>query len=140
MAEKNTAVFGIYRDRQHVETGVDQLFEAGFRGEDIVVLLPDNPGTKNFAHEKHTRAPESGATGTTTSGVMGALAGLDIPEQEIQRYEGVIKGGRVLLSVQCGGPDWMTRAKEILQRTGAENIASKSDKARTKTGSGGAGF
>src|ERR1035438_4019792 len=76
MAGKNTAVFGIYRDRQHVETGVDQLFDAGFRGEDISVLLPDNFGTKDFAHEKHTKAPEGAAAGATTGGVLGGTLGL----------------------------------------------------------------
>src|SRR5205814_753966 len=54
----NTAVFGIYRDRAHVETGVDTLVNAGFRSTDISVLLPENVGTKDFAHEKNTKAPE----------------------------------------------------------------------------------
>src|SRR5829696_3995313 len=58
MAGKNTAVFGIYRDRQHVEAAVDALLDNGFRSEDISVLLPDNVGTKDFAHEKNTKAPE----------------------------------------------------------------------------------
>ena len=76
MAGKNTAVFGIFRDRGHVEAGVDELFHAGFRGEDISVLLPDNTGTKDFAHEKHTKAPEGAATGATTGGVIGGTLGV----------------------------------------------------------------
>ena len=60
---KNTAVFGIYRDRTHVEQGVDALVNSGFRAEDVSVLLPSNVGTKDFAHEKHTKAPEGAATG-----------------------------------------------------------------------------
>jgi hypothetical protein len=76
MAGKNTAVFGIYRDRQHVEAAVDRLIDAGFRSEDISVLLPDNVGTKDFAHEKNTKAPEGVTTGATTGAVVGGTLGL----------------------------------------------------------------
>ena len=65
MAGKNTAVFGIYRDRAHVEAAVDTLLDSGFRSEDISVLMPDNVGTKDFAHEKNTKAPEGATTGAT---------------------------------------------------------------------------
>src|SRR3954462_9639318 len=75
MAGKNTAVFGIYRDRQHVEEAVDTLLDNGFRSEDISVLLPDNVGTKDFAHEKNTKAPEGTATGATSGAVVGGALG-----------------------------------------------------------------
>jgi hypothetical protein len=58
MAGKNTAVFGIYRTREDVEVAVDELRDSGFRSTDISVLFPENVGTKDFAHEKHTKAPE----------------------------------------------------------------------------------
>jgi len=76
MAGKNTAVFGIYRDRLHVEQGVDALLDEGFRTEDVSVLLPDNVGTKDFAHEKHTKAPEGAATGAGAGAVVGGTLGL----------------------------------------------------------------
>src|ERR1700694_4793078 len=76
MAGKNTAVFGIYRNRSHAEQGVDALLDAGFRSEDISVLLPENVGTKDFAHEKHTKAPEGMATGAGTGAVIGGTLGL----------------------------------------------------------------
>ena len=63
MSGKNTAVFGIYPDRASVENAVDTLASAGFRTEDISVLLPENVGTKDFAHEKHTKAPEGAVAG-----------------------------------------------------------------------------
>ena len=63
MAGKNTAVFGIYSDYAAVENGVDSLKAAGFRNTDISVLFPENAGTKDFAHEKSTKAPEGAATG-----------------------------------------------------------------------------
>jgi len=73
---KNTAVFGIYRDRVEVERAVDSLIAAGFRAEDISVLLPSNVGTKDFAHEKHTKAPEGATTGAGTGAVVGGTLGV----------------------------------------------------------------
>ena len=64
MAGKNTAAFGIYRTREGAERGVDELLANGFRNEDISVLLPENRGTKDFAHEKQTKAPEGATAGT----------------------------------------------------------------------------
>lgn len=75
MAGKNTAVFGIYRDRRHAEEAVDALRAAGFRNSDVSVLLPDNVGTKDFAHEKGTKAPEGTATGAASGGVLGGALG-----------------------------------------------------------------
>jgi hypothetical protein len=76
MAGKNTAVYGIYRTREQAEAAVDQLIAAEFRNEDISVLLQDNVGTKDFAHEKHTKAPEGTTTGAVTGGVVGGTLGL----------------------------------------------------------------
>jgi hypothetical protein len=76
MAGKNTAVFGLYRDRRRAESAVDTLLDNGFRAEDISVLLPDNEGTKDFAHEKHTKAPEGATTGATAGAVIGGTLGL----------------------------------------------------------------
>src|SRR5579872_378462 len=76
MAGKNTAVYGIYRDEEQVTVAIDKMLETGFRNEDISVLLPDNVGTKDFAHEKHTKAPEGTATGVTAGGAIGGTIGL----------------------------------------------------------------
>jgi len=70
----NTAVFGIYPDYSRVEGAVEALQMAGFRNTDISVLFPDKAGTKDFAHEQHTKAPEGAATGATIGGVIGAVA------------------------------------------------------------------
>ncbi len=75
MAGKNTAVFGIYRTYAGVEQGVDALKVAGFRNIDISVLFPENVGTKDFAHEKHTKTPEGTATGAGTGAVIGGGLG-----------------------------------------------------------------
>jgi Heat induced stress protein YflT len=76
MAGKNTAVYGIYRDRAEAEAAVDRFLANGFRNEDISVLMQDNVGTKDFAHEKETKAPEGTTTGAVTGGVVGGTLGL----------------------------------------------------------------
>ena len=75
MAGKNTAVFGIYPTRNTVETAVDSLKAAGFRNTDISVLFPENVGTKDFAAEKNTKAPEGATTGAGTGVVLGGTLG-----------------------------------------------------------------
>ena len=75
MAGKNTAVFGIYPTRVSVEGAVDALKAAGFRSSDISVLFPENTGTKDFAHEKNTKAPEGAATGAGTGALLGGGLG-----------------------------------------------------------------
>src|SRR5205823_8659000 len=72
---KNTAVFGIYRDQMSVETAVDALRQQGFRNTDISVLFPENEGSKDFAHEKHTKAPEGGMVGGGSGAVLGGTLG-----------------------------------------------------------------
>jgi len=77
---KNTAVFGIYQTRAQAEDAVNTFVQNRFRPEDISVLMADNVGTKDFAHEKHTKAPEAAATGAVVGGLavgtLGLLAGL----------------------------------------------------------------
>src|SRR5437660_12036898 len=75
MAGKNTAVFGIYPTYEAVEHAVDALRDAGFRSTDISVLFPENVGTKDFAHEKGTKAPEGAATGAGAGAVIGGALG-----------------------------------------------------------------
>jgi hypothetical protein len=164
----NTSVFGIFRTRADVSNAVDTLRNAGYRNTDISALFPENVGTKDFAHEKNTKAPEGAATGAAsgavlggalgwlvgigalaipgvgpliaagpimaslagvgagavTGGLVGALAGLGMPEYEAKRYEGRIKEGGILLSVHCDSSDWVKRAKEIMERTGATDVSS----------------
>jgi len=168
MSGKNTAVFGIYPTYGTVESAVDELRGGGFRNTDISVLFPENVGTKDFAHEKGTKAPEGATAGAGTGaviggslgwlagigalaipglgpfiaagplmaalagvgvggavgGVTGALIGMGIPEYEAKRYEGRVKRGGILLSVHSDDSNWTKRAKNILERTGAEDIAS----------------
>lgn len=62
--------------------------------------------------------------GGAVGGLIGALVGMGIPEYEAKRYEGRLKSGGVLLSVHCNTSEEITRAKELLKTTGAEDISS----------------
>jgi hypothetical protein len=62
--------------------------------------------------------------GGAVGGLIGALVGMGIPEYEAKRYEGRIKQGGVLLSVHCDTSDQITRAKDLLKHTGAQDISS----------------
>jgi hypothetical protein len=75
MAGKNTAVFGIYPSYTTVEMGVDGLKAAGFSNRDISALLPQSAGTRDFAHEKGTKAPEGATAGAGTGVVLGGAMG-----------------------------------------------------------------
>ncbi len=68
---KNISVYGIYPNRAAVET----LKARGFRNTDVSVLFADNRGTKDFAVEKHTKAPEGTATGAVSGVVIGGTLG-----------------------------------------------------------------
>jgi hypothetical protein len=80
MSGKNTAVFGIYPSYANVESGVDGLKAAGISNRDISVLFPGGDGSRDFAHEKGTKAPEGASAGASTGvvldGVMGWLLGV----------------------------------------------------------------
>jgi hypothetical protein len=58
---------------------------------------------------------------------VGALIGMGIPEYEAKRYEGRVKDGGVLLSVHCDSSEEVSRAKKLLEATGAEDVASSGE-------------
>jgi len=76
MENKKTAVFGIYTTTNQAEAAVNQLMSQGFSGDDISVLMEDSNSSRQFAHEKTTKAPEGTTTGATAGGVIGGTLGL----------------------------------------------------------------
>jgi hypothetical protein len=54
---------------------VDGLKAAAFSNSDISVLMPDRSGTKDFAVDNSTKAPEGAATGAGTGAVLGGGLG-----------------------------------------------------------------
>jgi len=169
MAKKS--VIGIARDEAQACNIVENLKSGGFSNNDISAMLPDKASTREFAHEKGTKAPEGTTTGVVTGGVLGgvlgwlvgigalaipglgpfvaagpimaalsgvgvggtaggiigALIGMGIPEYEAKRYQARLKEGRILIAVHSENSDQTTRANEIFEKAGAEDISTASE-------------
>jgi len=65
--------------------------------------------------------------GGAVGGLSGALIGLGLPEYEAKRYEGIVQSGGILVSVHCDDTHWGEKAKDILERQGARDIAASTD-------------
>jgi hypothetical protein len=73
MAKKS--LFCIVDSEERAANIVTQLKEVGFSSNDISALLPDKTGTKDFAHEQHTKAPEGATAGAGLGGFVGGALG-----------------------------------------------------------------
>lgn len=71
----NTVVYGLFETRAALEAAVNQFKAEGFLNSDISALLPSAGDTKEFAHQKETKAPEGATTGATTGAVLGGTLG-----------------------------------------------------------------
>src|SRR6266404_4650432 len=69
------AVFGIAKTEDQAIRIINRLKEAGFSNNDVSVLLPDRAGTRDFAHEQHTKAPEGAAAGAVAGGLAAGALG-----------------------------------------------------------------
>ena len=170
--EQYRSVFGIYLSRDAAQGAVRALRDAGFSGDDISVLLPEDLDDKDLVTDQNTKASEgavvgvgSGAAlggalgwmvgigalaipgigpviaagpiaavlagigvGGAVGGFTGALIGVGIPEQEAAKYEGKILEGGILVAVRC---DSVEAAKNVLEKTGAEDVACSGSLAAT---------
>jgi hypothetical protein len=70
-----TSVFCITNSRIQAEQIVNGLRSEGFSNNDISALFPDKATSMDFAHEKHTKAPEGVATGAGSGGLLGGALG-----------------------------------------------------------------
>jgi hypothetical protein len=70
--------------------------------------------------------------GGAVGGLVGALVGMGIPEDAAKRYEDHVKSGGVLLAVHCDTSIKVTRAKDMLRSSGANDIASVDETAETR--------
>ena len=69
------AVFCTVKTTTQASAVVDRLKAAGFTADDISVLAPDKDGTKTFAVDNQTKAPEGAATGVGTGALVGGGLG-----------------------------------------------------------------
>jgi len=74
------SVFGILKNRAQAESVVERLQAAGFISDDVSMLFSDTTGTRDFALQHETKAPEGattgGGTGFVIGGILGWLAGI----------------------------------------------------------------
>jgi hypothetical protein len=93
--------------------------------------------------DRGTGRPASWAAGAGVGGSSGWAYGCSDrhgnPRVRSQRYEGRVKDSGILLSVHSDDSTWTKKAKEILDRTGAQDVSStgeatadKDDKARVR--------
>jgi hypothetical protein len=81
------------------------------------------PGVGPFIAAGPIMAALGGAAiGATAGGITGGLIGMGIPEIEAKRYEGKIKQGNILISVHTDNSDEISRAKDIFEKAGAQDI------------------
>jgi hypothetical protein len=174
MAERETAVLGIFNNRAQAEICIDILWNAGFRNDDMSVLASDRRVARELTAEKHTKTEhpaddaEVGATlgieigaglgllagfavlgipglgafvaagpilgtlmgagiGAAGGGLIGALIGWGISEHDAHRYHERVKAGAILLAVHSDNPGWRDKARQILERNGAQDISFTDD-------------
>jgi hypothetical protein len=72
----NKVVMCIVGTRPRAELVVQSLQDAGFSNNDISVLFPSTQTTRDFAHEKNTKAPEGAVAGVSAGGAIGGTLGL----------------------------------------------------------------
>ncbi len=70
------AVIGLVSSQAQAETLVGELQRAGFSNNDISALFSDKKGTRDFAHEQNTKAPEGAVAGASAGGAIGGTLGL----------------------------------------------------------------
>lgn len=102
---KNTSVIGIYPDRTTVSDAIDVLHKAGYRATDISVLASDNQGSKDFGHEKHSRASAGAAAGAAVGAVIGAALCWVVATQplNIAGLASLVAAGPVLAALAGAG-------------------------------------
>ncbi len=89
----------------------------------------ESEGSQSLGLTSHIAGPimaglAGAGIGGAVGGVAGALVGMGIPQYEAKHYEGRLKKGRIVLSAYCDTSQEIKQAKEIMQRTGAEEISS----------------
>lgn len=149
------AVFCVATSEFQAESIVNEIKVAGFSDDDISVLLPEKAGI--LTREWQEKAPGGNGglgwlsgiglrsipgdgvliatgpimtalTGAGPGDITGALSGMGLPEPEARRYEQKVRAGNILISVRTGNPDQATRAANIFEQAGAEDIATTSEK------------
>ena len=70
------AVICLANTEVQAEAIVRRLDEVGIPKSDVSALFPDKSGSRDFAHQHNTKAPEGTAIGASAGGVTGGVLGL----------------------------------------------------------------
>jgi hypothetical protein len=99
------AVFGIASTEAQAITIANDLKASGFAPAQISVLLPDKAGTRDFAHEQHTKAPEGAAVGGGAGVILGGAVGwlLGIGALAIPGVGPLIAAGPIMAALAGAG-------------------------------------
>lgn len=90
------------------------------------------PGIGPFVAAGPIMAAIAGAgIGGAVGGITGGLLGLGIPEYEAKRYENFVKEGGMLISVHVDDREWSSKARELLERCGARDVARVGEESNT---------
>ena len=102
---RNTSVMGIYPDRTTVSEALTILNKTGYRATDISVLSSDNLGTKDFAHQKRSKALEGASIGAAAGAVIGAALAWFISTQPVTvtALAPLVAAGPVLAAIAGAG-------------------------------------
>ena len=131
MVGNNIAVFGICPSVIDAERGAADLISAGYSSQDISVLLADARSAA-AGHLDGALGILTGLGAFTVPGVgpvvaagpiLAGLADLGLGEYDEHRYLGRVKDGEILLSVHCENPARVKRAKQVLNSSGADDVA-----------------
>ena len=143
------STYAIYPSLTALDSGADALTAAGFRYTDISVLYSDEavagaatgvtvavvlgylagigaltiPGVGPLLAAGPILATLAGIGAAGASGLVRAMSGLGIPEEDAERYLGRLRQGGILVSANCDDLEWVSRAKQVLSATGAEDVA-----------------
>jgi len=70
-----SSVYCLVKSSAQAARIADELRTSGFSANDISALFPDNQGTRDFAHENSTKAPEGTAIGAGSGALLGGALG-----------------------------------------------------------------
>ena len=135
---RSTKEFAHHKDTKAPEGATAGVTAGGVIGGTIGILAGVGalaiPGVGPFIAAGPIMAGLAGlGVGGAVGGLIGALVGMGIPEYEAKRYEGRVKGGGTLLSVHCDSSEQVSKAKDLLKASGAEDIASSGESAGEKS-------
>jgi len=118
MPGKNIAAFGIYPDEASLRNGVEALQREGFRAEDISVLFPENTPLLMRRERKDRKAVLGWAASDGVRNWLAGVGSIAMPDR------GPFLAAGPIMAIHCYNSEWTSKAKDILERTGADDIAS----------------